>query len=50
MFAFPTAKWAGGTVPTLTTTTGSTVTDVFTFFTVNNGGTLFGDVVGQNFQ
>ena len=45
---WPTAKWAGGTVPTVTT--GSGAIDIYTFLTYNNGTNLFGNIVGQNFE
>jgi len=41
-----TVKWAGGTAPTRTTTSGRL--DVFYFHTVNGGTTWFGSTVGQN--
>ena len=42
-----TVVWSGGTTPTLTTT--ASKTDMFTFFTVNNGTTWFGFTAGLNF-
>jgi len=41
-------KWAGGTAPTLTATTGAT--DVFVFETINAGTTWFGSLVGNNYS
>lgn len=38
--------WAGGAAPTLST--GASDVDVFTFLTVNAGGTWFGFVAGQD--
>jgi hypothetical protein len=40
-------KWAGGTAPTITATSGKT--DVLTFVTNNGGTTWYGFVGGQNF-
>lgn len=40
-------KWAGGTAPTLTTTTGKK--DILTFVTNDGGTTWYGFVGGQNF-
>ena len=40
-------KWANGTAPTLSTTSGKT--DIFSFFTYNGGTTWFAAIVGQNF-
>lgn len=40
-------KWAGGTAPTISTTSGST--DIFTFITNNAGGKYYGVLVGKGF-
>jgi hypothetical protein len=42
-----TVKWAGGTAPTLTTTTGKT--DIIVLVTKDGGTTWYGMVSGQNF-
>jgi hypothetical protein len=39
--------WPGGTVPTRTTTANKT--DVYTFFTLNNGSTWYGNIAQYNY-
>jgi len=46
-FAFPTAKWVGGSAPTMTA--GSGKTDIYTLISPDNGATVYGNIVGQNF-
>ena len=46
--SWPSAKWSGGTPPTVTSGAGKT--DIYTFITYDGGTTLFGNVVGQNFS
>lgn len=45
--ALPSAKWAGGSAPTVSS---GTATDILTFLTVNAGSTLYGNVIGQNYS
>jgi hypothetical protein len=46
--AWPSAvKWAGGTAPTMTSTSGKI--DTFSFLTHDGGTTWFGFISGQNF-
>ena len=40
-------KWAGGTAPTLTST--STKRDAYAFYTYDGGTTYIGSIIGQNF-
>jgi len=40
----PIVKWAGGTIPVLTTGGG---TDVYVIYTYDGGATIFGNVIGQ---
>lgn len=42
-----TIRWAGATVPTLTTT--ANATDIFTLFTLNGGTSWYGAISGKNF-
>lgn len=46
---FPTTvKWAGGVIPSLSTTAGST--DILVFETISGGTTWFGSLVGTDFS
>lgn len=48
-FAFPAGTlWAGGTEPTLTAGAGKK--DIFVLFTMDGGATIYGNVVGQNYE
>ena len=42
------AKWAGGTAPTVTSGNGSK--DVFVLFSGDGGTTIYGAIIGQNFS
>ncbi|PID30170.1 hypothetical protein CR983_03140 [Candidatus Saccharibacteria bacterium] len=46
--SLPTIKWAGGTVPSISTN--ANAVDVFVIETLDGGSTWYGSLVGNNFS